>query len=57
MMVVTESRQSVLNYTQAFKSLVGDLSVYGAFSGQLEHGGVCIDEPKYNASHLRAVGQ
>ena len=56
MMVVTESREMVLQYSEAFKSLsasrgraADQVTVYGAFSGKLQHGEDSVDEAAYNA--------
>lgn len=53
MVVVAESRDMVLSYAEAFKSLAaqhepGKVAVYGAFSGKLQHGDRSVDEAAYN---------
>jgi len=48
MMVVCESRQTVLEFANMFRSLDKSLHVYGAFSGSLETEGQTVEEEKYN---------
>ena len=52
MVVVTESRELVLLYSESFKHLAqherGTVAVYGAFSGKLQHGDSSVDEAAYN---------
>lgn len=51
MLVVAESRAAVLQYAEAFKALAahhGQVTVYGAFSGRLQHGDGQVDEATYN---------
>ena len=58
MLLVCESREMVLSYSEAFKALgsTEQVTVYGAFSGRLQHGEGTVDENSYNGSLHEALG-
>jgi len=58
MLLVCESREMVLSYSEAFKALgsTEQVTVYGAFSGRLQHGEATVDENSYNRSLQEALG-
>ena len=53
-MVVTESRERVLEYAEAFRNIAKadnrTLKVYGAFSGTLRHSEATVDEAEWHRS-------